>query len=67
MNVIEKVSSNKVDDDALRNNGIEITHTLTVSESMQTNKHKYCNNYDITRIKDFPIDKFKDKISFNIL
>ena len=62
MNVIEKVSSNKVDDDALCNSGIEITHTLTVSKSIQIGKYKYCHDYDITKIKDFPIDKFKDKI-----
>ena len=67
MNVIEKVSSSKVDDDALCNSDIEITHTLTVSKSIQIGKYKYCNDYDITKIKDFPIDKFKDKISFNIL
>ena len=67
MNVIEKINSVKIDDDALRNNGIEITSTLTVSKCMQTDKRKYCRDYDITKIKDFPIDKFKDKISFNIL
>lgn len=67
MNVIEKVSSSKIDDYALRNNGIEITHTLTVSKSVQIGKYKYCNCYDITKIKDFPIDRFKDKISFNII
>ena len=67
MNVIEKVSSNKVDDDALCNSDIEITHTLTVRKIMQIDKYKYCNYYDIAKIKDFPIDKFKDKISFNIL
>ena len=53
MNVIEKVSSSKVDDDALCNSGIEITHILTVSKSIQIDKYKYCNCYDITKIKDY--------------